>query len=223
VCCSQAVVESTVFSRGPQNDHAFQGPFTLNDLLWDGQVPDIGMLSTAIHHTPEMADIRTQLGTFERQAVSNQIRAFFRERRIIRAQDVTILVLRTLWQTVIAPGQEPPTILLERIVATQTRALLCANIPRWFPHVVQSGLASMLFGLSEVRTVRHEAREVLRCQCPHYSTLRASMLIDTLYFAGGLALPQLLSDGLAVLYASNAHVSRPERHHALHNPPRVCI
>jgi hypothetical protein len=51
----------------------------------------------------------------------------------------------------------------------------------------------MLFGLSEVR---------MRREMSYGVNVRASLLIDTLYFAGG-------PDGLDALYVSNTHVSVP--------------
>jgi hypothetical protein len=192
------------------------GDKVLNDLLFEDYLPNnVGTLGTSPgpQYATAAASVRKQLAVFDTGSVSRQIREFFdRKPQVITTRDIGILVLRILWSVSLSPGQYPPEGVIEAIEQTQKNALNCALVPRALPHGLQRLAASTYCNLEEVLAARSTARSALSSQCPAYTALHTAKLIDTLYFAGGLALPQLLTTGLVVLYAPESPLGANDRH-----------
>ena len=191
------------------------GDVVLNDLLFEDYVhKNVGMLGTpsSPQEATATSSVRTQLAVFDMGNVSCQIREFFaRQPEVITSRDIVALVLRILWSASLSPGHHPPGKVIEAIEKTQKNAIRCAVMPRALPSCLQRWVASTCCNLKEVLDVRKTARDTLRSQCPAYTALHTAHLIDTLYFAGGLAIPQLLTAGLAVLYAPGSPLGANSR------------
>ena len=190
------------------------GDQVLNDLLFEDYAPvNTGTLGTPqcpVHALAQSA-FRRQLTCTNPGCATQCIRDFFSRRPVvITTQDITTLVVRALWVS-FTGGQQPPGRVVEDIVATQLDAFMSALVPREFPPVLQRLVATNACSLQAVLRARSAARSALCVQCPSYTSLHAALLVDTLYFAGGVSIPQIIVAGLAVLYAPDSPLADADR------------